>query len=65
MGWRVYRYLTTHVPNTSLLGRKWTGCTHGDDLLFIFGLPLTRPEGYNFTDEELSVSLEIIKYYPL
>ncbi|XP_022097401.1 acetylcholinesterase-like isoform X2 [Acanthaster planci] len=62
-GRKVYRYYMTHAPTTPLVGNKWTGATHLDDLLFVFGLPLISSEEYAFTSEEARMSLWVIKYW--
>ncbi len=62
-GRKVYRYHMSHVPTTTLLGPKWTKCNHGDDLSFVFGLPLMDFEFYEFTEDEASMSIKTITYW--
>ncbi|XP_038079405.1 cholinesterase 1-like [Patiria miniata] len=62
-GLTVYQYHMTHAPTTSMTGTKWTGATHLDDLLFVFGLPLISSDEYSFTADEARMSLQVIKYW--
>merc|ERR1719193_2216964 len=49
-GRKVYQYLMDHIPTTSLIGKKWTKATHGDDLIYVFGIPLVRNEKWTYTE---------------
>ncbi|XP_022111950.1 cholinesterase 1-like [Acanthaster planci] len=62
-GRKVYRYHMTHAATTPFLGNNWTGCTHGEDLLFVFGVPLVPSENKRFTEEEVRMSTQTISYW--
>ncbi|XP_038071700.1 cholinesterase 1-like [Patiria miniata] len=62
-GRKVYRYHMTHAPTSPFLGNNWTGCTHGDDLLFVFGVPLTPSHGQSFAQEEVDMAIKTINYW--
>ena len=62
-GRKVYRYHMTHIPTTSIFGRTWTKSNHGEDMLFVFGIPLLPPDEYEFTQDEARMSLQTIKYW--
>ncbi|XP_071795074.1 acetylcholinesterase-like [Asterias amurensis] len=62
-GRNVYRYHMTHVPTTTLLGTPWTGATHGDEVAFVFGLPLVESDLYTYTEEEARMAIQVIRYW--
>ncbi|XP_022085472.1 acetylcholinesterase-like isoform X2 [Acanthaster planci] len=62
-GRKVYHYHMSHVPTTPMLGNKWTKATHGDDLIFVFGLPLVPSANWSFTEDEARMSIQTIKYW--
>ncbi|XP_022085509.1 acetylcholinesterase-like [Acanthaster planci] len=62
-GRKVYHYHMSHVPTTPMLGNKWTKATHGDDLIFVFGLPLIPSANWSFTEDEARMSIQTIKYW--
>ncbi|XP_022099950.1 acetylcholinesterase-like isoform X1 [Acanthaster planci] len=62
-GRKVYRYHMTHEPSYSLIGKKWTKATHGDDLPFVFGLPFVPSANWSFTEDEARMSKQIINYW--
>ncbi|XP_022085510.1 acetylcholinesterase-like [Acanthaster planci] len=62
-GRKVYHYHMRHVPTTPMLGNKWTKATHGDDLIFVFGLPLIPSANWSFTEDEARMSIRTIKYW--
>ncbi|XP_038061916.1 acetylcholinesterase-like [Patiria miniata] len=62
-GRQVYRYYMTHVATTTLLGKKWTKSIHGDDSIFVYGLPLIPSVNWTYTEDEARMSIQIIKYW--
>ncbi|XP_022085529.1 cholinesterase 1-like [Acanthaster planci] len=62
-GRKVYHYHMSHIATTTFLGNKWTKATHGDDLLFVFGLPLVPSANWSFTEDEARMSIQTIKYW--
>ncbi|XP_022085421.1 cholinesterase 1-like [Acanthaster planci] len=62
-GRKVYYYHMSHIATTSLLGNKWTKSMHGDDLIFVFGMPLIASANWSFTEDEARMSIRTIKYW--
>ncbi|XP_038061917.1 cholinesterase 1-like [Patiria miniata] len=62
-GRQVYRYYMNHVPTTTMLGKKWTKSTHGDNVIFVMGLPLIPSVNWTFTEDEARMSIQTIKYW--
>ncbi|XP_072021099.1 acetylcholinesterase-like [Amphiura filiformis] len=68
----VYLYYMTHVPTVSIynilsLGPKWLGCTHAEDVPFVFGHAFIP--GVQFykpklpRDVEIELSVKLMKYW--
>ncbi|XP_072028058.1 acetylcholinesterase-like [Amphiura filiformis] len=68
----VYLYYMTHVPTVSIynilsLGPKWLGCTHAEDVQFVFGHAFIP--GVQFykpklpRDVEIELSVKLMKYW--
>ncbi len=62
----------THIPSVSIynifgLGPKWLGCTHAEDVPFVFGHAFI--DGVQFykpklpRDEEIMLSVKLMKYW--
>ncbi|XP_022099989.1 cholinesterase 1-like [Acanthaster planci] len=62
-GRKVYHYNMKYVATTTLMGNNWTKAMHGDDLIFIGGLPLYPSARWSFTDDEALMSIQTIKYW--
>ncbi|XP_022100009.1 cholinesterase 1-like [Acanthaster planci] len=62
-GRTVYHYQMTHTATTTLMGRKWTKAAHGDDYMFVFGMPLIPSSNWSFSEDEARMSEQIIKYW--
>ncbi len=70
MGSNVYFYQMTHVPSTSIfnvigIGPGWMGCTHAEDLQFLFGWEFNPAisDKVDFTPEEVELSKQFMKYW--
>ena len=70
----VYTYIMSHQPSSTLWGinATWLGATHGEDITYIFGFPLTREtaevdEGDRFpvtlTEEEVGIAQQVMRYW--
>ncbi|XP_022085552.1 acetylcholinesterase-like [Acanthaster planci] len=62
-GRKVYHFFMNHIATTTLLGNKWTKSMHGDDLIFVFGLPLVASANWSYTEDEAWMSIQTIKYW--
>jgi len=63
-GRKVYRYsMDYYSENATLIGKKWTKAVHGDDLLYVFGVPFMNKDRWNFSEDEIQLSVKIIKYW--
>ena len=58
---RVFAYYFNHHPSKSIFTTPWSGACHGDDLMF-FGAAFL-PNGYDLTDEEVDMTMKMIKYW--
>ncbi|XP_070577224.1 acetylcholinesterase-like [Ptychodera flava] len=56
----VYVYHFTHRSSMSTWP-EWMGCVHGDEVEFVFGVPL-RPRS-NYTEEEKNLSRVMMRYW--
>ncbi|XP_078390350.1 neuroligin-4, X-linked-like [Cetorhinus maximus] len=56
----VYIYYFTRHPNASVLP-EWTGAGHGDELMFVFGVPIMGRSLVG--EEELALSQQIMSYW--
>ncbi|KAK8750435.1 hypothetical protein OTU49_014826 [Cherax quadricarinatus] len=59
-GGTVYYYFFTHRTSLNPWG-SWMGVLHGDEIDYVFGLPLNKSNGY--TDIEVDLSRRIMSYY--
>ena len=53
----IYRYNYLHRSSTSPWP-SWTGSMHGDEIEYVFGVPLKRPEFY--TQEEVKFAEDVV-----
>ncbi|XP_078603168.1 pyrethroid hydrolase Ces2e-like [Branchiostoma floridae x Branchiostoma japonicum] len=65
---RVYQYELQHRASVFSFRPPYVGVDHGDDLFFLFGLPLLRDDKgsnwkYSFTQEERDLSLDMMAYW--
>ena len=58
---RVFAYYFNHHPSASIFHTPWSGACHGDDLMF-FGAAFL-PNGFDLTDEEVDMTMKMIKYW--
>ena len=58
---RVFAYYFNHHPSISFFNAPWSGASHADDLMF-FGAAFL-PNTFNFTDEEIDMTMKMIKYW--
>lgn len=56
----VYLYEFNHRPSISDWP-DWSGSLHGDEIQFVFGLPLRA--GSNYTTDEQKLSQEMMQYW--
>ncbi|XP_071795073.1 acetylcholinesterase-like [Asterias amurensis] len=64
-GRKVYRYFMTHDPTTKISGPSWLKANHGEEIPFVFGLPLVGlpSDDYPTTEDEVRMSIRTIKYW--
>ncbi|XP_071497270.1 cholinesterase-like [Diadema antillarum] len=73
-GGTVYKYFMTHEPTKSIFqygesypSTPWLGAGHGEDLIFVFGMPfideLYNIRAHNMTAEENALSVKIMEFW--
>ncbi|XP_033634396.1 cholinesterase 2-like [Asterias rubens] len=62
-GRKVYRYFMTHDSTTKMIGPPWSKANHGEDLPFVFGLPLVPSDDFKTTEDEVRMSIQTIRYW--
>ncbi|XP_041459799.1 cholinesterase 1-like [Lytechinus variegatus] len=74
-GDEVFKYFLTHAPSATSYFQigdtipftPWLGATHGEDLMFVFGMPfieqLADIHGHNMTDSEKAMSVQVMRYW--
>ncbi|XP_071794240.1 acetylcholinesterase-like [Asterias amurensis] len=62
-GRKVYRYHMTHHPANPVLGPAWAGANHGEEMTYVYGVPLVPSDKIKYPDEEMRMSLRMIRYW--
>ncbi|XP_071493146.1 acetylcholinesterase-like [Diadema antillarum] len=68
---QAYLYEMTHVPSVSmysysLIGPRWLGVTHGEEIPFVFGwafIPEVQQYRRNLKDDELEFMVKMMQYW--
>lgn len=59
----VYRYTMTFQPSNTILGLKWVGASHADELQYVFGGPFQKRWLSTTTDKERELSKNTMQYW--
>ncbi|KAJ8036044.1 Cholinesterase [Holothuria leucospilota] len=67
----VYKYLFNHLPSRSIYSvlpsplpmLEWIGVGHAEDIPFLFGCPFRPNWPHNYTEEEKTLSLDMMRYF--